>query len=92
MDASCNMTLKYLNNENPFPDNKWKDISYCEDNYVLNEQNFIFRKINIIDPKKCKEKDCNFSINLLLSFLEKNKMKMYYQEINKNNITKFLSM
>lgn len=71
----------YQGNENDF-------IRFLQ-KYIIEEQ-FVFKKINIVQSKNYIEKDTNFSVNLLLNFLQKHTTFSYYTQINKNNIHTFI--
>lgn len=73
----------YLYNENEF-------IHFLRKYIIENDQDFLYKKINIVNSKNYVLKDTNYSVNLLLTFLQKNTTFSYYTQINKNNIHTFI--
>lgn len=72
----------YLFNQNDF-------IRFLK-KYIIEDEKYQYHKINIINSDKYIFKDTNYSVNLLLHFLQNNTTNSYYTQINKNNIHLFL--
>ena len=78
-DLKSNYLSKYLNNYEAivilnafYIFNQNEFISFFT-KYFIDDKNFTFKQINIVNIKnyKAKDRDTNFSLNLLLSFLKK---------------------